>query len=337
MDFRLNEEQQALQSAARDFLRKEVSSTVVRAAFDSPDGDAPELHKKMAELGWFGIAVPEEMGGLGMTVLEQAIVCEQLGYVDAPGPYFSTACLAIPALVALGASELIAPLIDGSKNATVAVELDVVVDAQIADGFVLANDGKVFWFDGAEVDITPHATVDGTRRTGSVALQGSGVELGAATEIEFAMEPGPARAVDAMAVLLSAEMVGAMQWALDTTVQYVKDREAFGRPIGVFQAVQHRCADMLVQTESARSAVYYAAYALANDLPDASFAASVAKAYCSDAVHFVTGECIQLHGGIGYTWEHDAQLYFKRATTNRVLLGDAAFHYERALMLDPEA
>jgi alkylation response protein AidB-like acyl-CoA dehydrogenase len=335
MDFRLDQDQLALQSAARDFLRKEVTSTVVRSAFESPDGDSPELYKKMAELGWLGIAVPEELGGLGMTPVEQAVVCEQLGYVNAPGPYFATACLAIPALVAFEAKELIAPLLDGSKRATVAMNLDAVVDAQIADGMVVVRDGKASWFERDALEIAPHATVDGTRRTASVRVTGRGQELGGATEFEFGMEPGPVRVCDAVAALLCAEMVGCMQWALDTTVQYVKDREAFGRPIGVFQAVQHKCADMLVHTESSRSAAYYAAYAVANELPDARFAVSVAKAYCSDAVHSVTGECIQLHGGIGFTWEHDAHLYFKRATTNRILLGDAAFHRERALELDP--
>jgi alkylation response protein AidB-like acyl-CoA dehydrogenase len=337
MDFRLNEDQQALQAAARDFCSKEVTSTVVRSAFDGPDGDAPELHKKMAELGWLGIAVPESLGGVGFGPIGQAVVCAELGYVNAPGPYFATACLAVPALVALGAEDLLSPLLDGSKRATVAWDLDHVVDAQIADAFVVAGDGKVSWHERSEVDITPHATVDGTRRSGAISLKGGGRELGPTTELEFGVEPGPARAIDAMAVYLSAEMLGCMRWALDATVQYVKDRQAFGRPIGVFQAVQHRCADMLVQTESAVSAVYYAAYALANGLPDAAFAASVAKAHCSDAVHFVTGQCIQLHGGIGYTWEHDAHLYFKRATTNRTLLGDAGFHYERVLRLDPQA
>ncbi len=337
MDFRLNADQQALQSAARDFLTKEVSSTVVRSAFDGPDGDSPELHKKMAELGWLGIAVAEDAGGVGLGPIEQAVVCEQLGYVDAPGPYFSTACMAVPALVAFGATDLLPPLLDGSKRATVGVDLDGVVDAQIADGMILVEGDAASWYERDALDVTPHATTDGTRRTAAVRPTDKGRLLGPATPLRFSDQPGPARAVDAMAVYLSAEMLGGMQWALDTTVQYVKDREAFGRPIGVFQAVQHRCADMLVQTESSRSAVYYAAYALANDLPDASFAASVAKAYCSDAAHFVTGECIQLHGGIGFTWEHDAHLYFKRATTNRLLLGDATYHYERTLRLDPEA
>jgi alkylation response protein AidB-like acyl-CoA dehydrogenase len=336
MDFRLDQDQLALQGAARDFLSKEVTSTVVRSAFESPDGDAPELHKKMAELGWLGIAVPEEHGGVGYGPIEQAVVCEQLGYVNAPGPYFATACLAVPALVALGATDLLSPLLDGSKRATVAWDPDDVVDAQIADAIVVVDGNTVSWHERDTLEIRPHETTDGTRRTAAVRTTGKGRELGPADELRYS-DDGKAHAIDAMAVYLSAEMLGCMQWALDTTVQYVKDREAFGRPIGVFQAVQHRCADMLVQTESSRSAVYYAAYALANDLPDAAFATSVAKAYCSDAVHFVTGECIQLHGGIGFTWEHDAHLYFKRATTNRLLLGDAAYHYERALRLDPEA
>jgi alkylation response protein AidB-like acyl-CoA dehydrogenase len=332
MDFRLNEDQRTLRSAARDFLAKEVSSTVVRAAFDSPDGDSPELYKKMAELGWIGLAVDEALGGVGYGPIEQAVVCEQLGYRCAPGPFFSTACLAVPALAALGASDLIPPLIGGSKRATVAWNLSNVVDVQIADGFVVADGDTARWFDRSEVDVTPVASVDGTRRTGSLSLKTSGRELGSSAELHYG---DSARAVDLQAAYLCAELVGIMQWALDTTVQYVKDREAFGRPIGVFQAVQHKCADMLVRTETSRSAAYYAAYALANGLPDAAYAASVAMAYCLDAAHSVTGECIQLHGGIGFTWEHDAHLYFKRATTNRVLLLDAAFHRERALRLDP--
>jgi alkylation response protein AidB-like acyl-CoA dehydrogenase len=335
MDFRLNEDQRALQSAAKDFLSKEVSSTVVRTAFESPDGDSPELYKRMAELGWLGLGAPEEMGGLGMTPIEHAVVCEQMGYVNAPGPFFSTACVAIPMLVSLGASDLLAPLIDGSKRAAAFRNPQFVVDGQLADGFLDCSTPVARWFDRSEVDVTPRDSVDGTRRLASVSVKGSGRELGASKDLDMSMEPGPAHGADIAAVLLCAEMIGCMRWALDTTVQYVKDREAFGRPIGVFQAVQHKCADMLVQTESATAATYYAAYAIANGLDDATFAVSVAKAYCNDAVHFVTGECIQLHGGIGFTWEHDAHLYFKRATTNRVLLGDSAMHRERALRLDP--
>jgi alkylation response protein AidB-like acyl-CoA dehydrogenase len=333
MDFRLNADQQALQSAARDFLRKEVTSTVVRASFDSPDGDAPELYKKMAELGWLGITVPEELGGVGMGLVEAAVVFEQLGYVNAPGPYLGT-MLATTLLVELGATDLLPTLIDGSVRATVTQDLDHVIDGQIADAIVVVADGKSTWYERDAFEVTAHPAVDGTRRLASVGITGKGRELGSDEAFTYSMSDGPARAIDACATLLCAEMVGGMQWALDTTVQYVKDREAFGRPIGVFQAVQHKCADMLVNTESSRSAAFYSAYAIANELPDAAFASSVAKAYCSDAAHSVTGECIQLHGGIGFTWEHDAHLYFKRADTNRILLGSAGYHYERALVLD---
>src|SRR5687767_2190977 len=130
MDFRLNEEQQALRAAARDFCSNEITSTVVRTAFDSPDGDAPEIHKKMAELGWLGMSVPEDRGGVGMGPVELAVVCEQLGHVCAPGPYFATACLAIPALVALGADDLLSPLLDGSKRATVVWDKNYAIDGQ---------------------------------------------------------------------------------------------------------------------------------------------------------------------------------------------------------------
>jgi alkylation response protein AidB-like acyl-CoA dehydrogenase len=337
MDFRLNGDQQSLRSTVKDFCAKEIPSTVVRTAFESPDGDSPEIFKKQAELGWLGIAVPEEMGGVGMGAIEQAIVCEELGYVDAPGPYFATACLAVPGLVALGADDLVAQLLDGSQRATVVWNPRHVVDAQIADGFLVADGDVARWFERSDVDVTPLATVDGTRRLGSIATRSSGRELGPSTELHYGFEPGPARACDAQAVYLCAEMVGLMRWALDTTVQYLKDRQAFGAPIGTFQALQHRAADMLVKTESSSSATYYAAYALANGLPDAAYAASVAMSYTLDAAHFVTGQCIQLHGGIGYTWEHDAHLYFKRATTNRRILLDANYHRERILQLDPGA
>jgi alkylation response protein AidB-like acyl-CoA dehydrogenase len=312
-----------------------VPSTVVRGAFEGPDGDSPEIFKKQAELGWLGLAVPEQMGGVGMGPIEQAIVCEELGYVDAPGPYFSTACLTIPALVALGASDLVEQLLEGSTRATVAWDLDHVVDAQIADAFLVVDGDEVKWFERSQVDVTPIATVDGTRRLGAIEPKSSARELGPSTELHYSFEQGPARACDAQAVYLCAETVGLMRWALSTTVQYLKDRQAFGVPIGTFQALQHRAADMLVQTESSSSATYYAAYAIANDLPDAAYAASVAMAYTLDAAHFVTGQCIQLHGGIGYTWEHDAHLYFKRVTTNRRILLDAAYHRERILQLDP--
>jgi alkylation response protein AidB-like acyl-CoA dehydrogenase len=128
---------------------------------------------------------------------------------------------------------------------------------------------------------------------------------------------------------LCAEMVGGMQWILDTTVEYAKTRQQFGRPIGSFQAVQHQCADMLLMTESARSATYYAAWAVTEGAPNAGTAVSIAKAYCSDAFREVANRGVQVHGGIGFTWEHDLQLYYKRSKASETMFGDATFHRER--------
>jgi alkylation response protein AidB-like acyl-CoA dehydrogenase len=332
VDFRLDQDQLALQSAAKDFLRKEVPTTTVRQSFESPDGDAPELYKKMAELGWLGIAVPEDVGGLGMTAIEQAVVCEQLGYVDAPGPYFGTACLAIPGLVGIGATELLGALLDGSMRATVSWEAAAVVDGQIADAFIVVDDGKATWYERSEVDITPHASVDGTRRTATVEPRVPGRLLGRSTELEFGMEAGPARAADAMAVSLSAEMVGCMQWALDTTVQYVKDRQQFGKPIGSFQALKHRCADLAVAVDSAREAVHLATEVIdagPAQAADVAAVAAAAKIKAGDAYLLAANETIQLHGGIGFTWEHDAHLFYKRALSSGQLLGTAVDHRAR--------
>lgn len=328
MDFRLSEDQIFLQKQARDFLSKECTRDVVREAFESPDGDAPVLYKKMAELGWLGFSVPEEHGGLGQGLVEQAVLVEQLGYFDAPGPYFSTACLVIPALLAMGATDLLTPLLDGSAKAALVTDPDFVLDGQLAGGFVVARDDldRVFWVERSEVEVTAHTTIDGTRRTATVVVpSGAGRELGPIAPLE--------KVIDSATALLCAESTGGMQSVLDMTVEYAKSRTQFGRPVGSFQAVKHRLADALVKTESSRSASYYAAWANGAEAEDAAFATSVAKAYVSEAYLWVAGEGIQLHGGIGYTWEHDAHLWFKRATMNAVLLGEAAFHRERALNL----
>jgi alkylation response protein AidB-like acyl-CoA dehydrogenase len=258
-------------------------------------------------------------------------VCEELGAVNAPGPYVSTACLAVPTLVALGADDLVPALVDGSKRAAVVWDPAVVVDGQIADAFLFVEGDRVVWRERDDVDVSPHSSIDGTRRTATVTASAPGRDIGDAATLHFS---GTAGVVDGATAALCAEMVGGMQRVLDTTVAYAKEREQFGRPVGSFQAVQHRLADMLLQTEAARSAAYYAAYTVSVGTDDAPYATSVAKAYCSEAARTVTGDGIQLHGGIGFTWEHDMHLYFKRATQNQTWLGDAAFHRERALQLE---
>lgn len=328
MDFRLSEDHITLQKEARDFLSKECSREVVREAFEGPDGDSALLYKKMVELGWLGVSVPEEQGGLGQGLVEQAVLVEQLGYFDAPGAYFSTACLAIPALVALGGTDLLPAMLDGSMKATVVTDPEFVFDGQLADAFVVVRPDldQVLWVLRSECDVTNHTTIDGTRRTATVKVpEGTGRLLGKVDAV--------AKVIDAATALLCAESTGGMQRVLDMTLDYVKGRTQFDRPVGSFQVVKHRLADALVKTESSRSASYYAAWANGAGAEDAAFAASVAKAFVSDAYLSVAGEGIQLHGGIGYTWEHDAHLWFKRATMNAVLLGEASFHRERALNL----
>jgi alkylation response protein AidB-like acyl-CoA dehydrogenase len=327
MDFRLTEDQISLQKAARDFLSKECTKEVVFAAFEGPDGDSAELYKHMAGLGWLALAVPESKGGLGLGVVEQAVLFEQLGYYCAPGPFFSNAALVIPALLAVGAGDdLLSPLLDGSKRAALVLDPNFVLDGQLADAFLVANGNQARWVDKSEAEVTPHQTIDGARRTARVTIgESAGIALGPTA----ALEP----VLDSARALLSAEAVGGMQKVLDLTLDYTKVRTQFGRAVGSFQVVKHRLADMLLRVEASRSAAYYAAWANSVSAPDAPFHTSVTKAYVDDSYLWVSGEGIQLHGGIGFTWEHEAHLWFKRATMNAELLGNAAHHRSRALQL----
>jgi alkylation response protein AidB-like acyl-CoA dehydrogenase len=214
-----------------------------------------------------------------------------------------------------------------------------VPDAAAADVIVcVARDGESLLLvpiergaEGLSVRQTP--AMDATRKLYEVVFEGVRVDesevLGADGDAHAAL----GGALDAATAVLCAEMVGGMQWVLDATVEYAKTRQQFGRVIGSFQAVQHMCADMLLLTESARSAAYYAAWALAEDDPQARVAVSVAKAYCSDACREVANRGVQVHGGIGFTWEHDLHLYYKRAKSSETLFGDAAFHRERIARL----
>lgn len=326
MDFALNEDQISLQKAASEFLSKECPTDLVFEAFEGPTGDAPDLYKKMVELGWLAVTVPEEDGGLGLGAVEQAVLLEQMGYFNVPGPYFSSACLAIPALQKLGKASEAQKIIEGAKRVAVSIDPDFVLDGHLADAFIVVGDESVTYVDRSDAEITGMETIDGTRRVARISVpEGIGEEIGRAEDLEGVLDKATA--------LLTAESLGGMQWVLDTTNSYVKERKQFGREVGSFQAVKHRLADVMIRTESSRSAAYYAAWANEEGAPDAALSASVAKAYVSDAYQWVAGQGIQLHGGIGFTWEHPAHLYFKRAAMNAVLLGDPVFHRERALML----
>ncbi|HLF69735.1 MAG TPA: acyl-CoA dehydrogenase family protein [Actinomycetota bacterium] len=327
MDFSLNEDQLSLQKSAREFLTKECAIEMVHRSFDGPDGDAPELYAHMADLGWLGLAVPEEHGGVGFGVVEQAVLFEQLGYFNAPGAFFSNTALVIPALIAVGATDQIAEVVEGKTRYAYVQDPDFVLDGQLADKFVVVSD-EVRIIDASDATVTALESIDGTRRFASVQTRaGAGHIIGSADGLE--------RVLDIASTLLCAESVGGMQRVLEQTVEYAKVRTQFDRPIGSFQAVKHQLADALLRVESSRSAALYAAWANSVGAPDAKFASSVAKAYIAEAAVWVTGAGVQLHGGIGFTWEHDSHLYFKRAVTNAALLGDAAHHRARALSLSP--
>ncbi|HKW71407.1 MAG TPA: acyl-CoA dehydrogenase [Candidatus Dormibacteraeota bacterium] len=368
MDFAFSEEQEMLRRSARDFLAKECSPKVVRRLMESADGYDPALWKKIADLGWTALGIPEQYGGVG-SFLDLVVVLEEAGRALMPGPFFSTMGFAVPAILEAGTEaqkkEVLGAIASGEARATLAftepagrwdangVALNAkqqgggwrldgvklfVPDAEVADYMVVAarsrGEGEagitLFLVKGRPHGMTvkPLETLDMTRRWGEVRFDG--VQLGADTVMG---EPDKAwqhlkRALEWSTAALCAEMIGGVQKVLETSTEYAKTRQQFGKPIGIYQAVSHKLADMLVLSESGRSATYYAAWAVDSDAPDRALASSMAKAYVSDAYRKVAGDGIQVHGGIGFTWEHDMHLYFKRAKSSEVTLGDATYHRE---------
>lgn len=361
LEFVPSSEQQDLRRGIRQFLeRHSDEATVRRLMAGGPGYDRGTWARLGAELGVLGLAVPEHLGGAGGGLVDQAIAMEECGAALAPGPLLGTVGLAIPALVALahedrGAVDELGPLVEGARTASLAVperggryapdlvtvtesgglltgEIPQVLDGA-ADVLLVAARGAdgvgLFAVEGGTR--RPLSTLDLTRRQAAVTLDGEpgrrlpGDATGAVTH---ALRVG--------AALLAAEQVGGAQRLLEVTVAHAGQRLQFGRPIGSFQAVKHRCADMLVLVEHARSTAYHAAWALQDGSTDAELAVSVAQATCSEAYRRVALDTVQLLGGIGFTWEHAAHLYLKRAVTDAALLGSAAAHREHvaALVLD---
>jgi alkylation response protein AidB-like acyl-CoA dehydrogenase len=338
MNFELSEDQEAFREAARELLDARSDRTAVRAVVDAGGGYDAELWKAMVDQGWTGLVVPEESGGLGFGTIEAAVLLEQVGAHLAPAPFLSQ-LVALDVLVRSGqADQWIEPLLAGSSIAAVAWRSVVAAGSDLngrtepvvygpsADVAIVRSDDAVFLVElsGATCDAEP--AMDQTRELGWLDLDGvAAVRLGGAELAEQYLDLG--------ALAHSAEMLGAASAALDMAVEYAKEREQFGRPIGSFQAVKHRCADMLVDVEGMRSSVYYAAWALGAGDPDRSIAASTAKVWCSDASKRVMASALQVHGGIGFTWEHDIHLFLKRAQLDQVSFGDATFHRSRLARL----
>jgi len=359
MYFDLTDEQQAIKSTAHEFLAARYKSERIRELAESENGFEQSDWEEMAELGWPGLALPEEWGGQGLGIVELAVLFEEMGYALAPSPLFSNTIVGL-ALSICGSDDqrerFLRPLAEGKLRGTPALwdastpaaigrftmeaasagdgialtgEKLLVMDAAAADFLLVATaDGRRHLVErGADgVSVVPATSIDPTRRLYSVRFDGVRVEAGNSLP---AQGPDYLQVFFRLCVGLAAESTGLAQRTMEMAVEYAKDRQQFGRPIGAYQAVSHRCAQMLLETENARSAVYGAAWAADAEPESLATAASMAKAYASDAGWRVPDASIQVHGGIGFTWEHDLHFFLKRGKVNASMFGDAKWHRER--------
>ena len=366
MNFSFSEDQILLRNSVRAALDEQCKPAHVRAMMeDGGSGYGEALWAEMAKLGWLGLPFAEEYGGAGLGLVELCLVQEELGRVAYPGPYFSSVVLGglglmeggsaaqkerwLPA-VASGQALLTAALAEESLDWDPAVTTTTA--ARRDDGWALSGVKRfVPWAHVADAVLVPARTSEGLSlflvdpRSPGVSLTPMvGIDIGSRwsemrlvdatvkADAQVGRSGGAQALLEALlrraAVTASAEMLGAARRCLDMSVEYAKVREQFGQPIGSFQAIRHRCAEMLLEVDSAHSAVYYAAWALDAGAEDAAVAASVCKSFVSEAARTVCGDAIQVHGGIGFTWEYDLHLYFKRAKSLEVMFGDAEFHRE---------
>jgi alkylation response protein AidB-like acyl-CoA dehydrogenase len=358
MNFDFTDDQQAIKRTAKDFIAARYKPETVRAVAEDTDPTRPgrasdAQWRELAELGWPGVIVPESAGGLGLGAVELVVIQEELGYAVVPSPFFASVAATL-LLVAAGTpaqqERWLGALAAGEARGTLAVwderagwapdhsELEpaadgtltgakiAVPDALDAELIVVAGAGGRHYLveTGAPgVELAPEKSLDPTRRLFTLTLSGAPAEP---------LAPAPERIAHAYSTIvtaLAAENVGVAQRALELAVEYAKDRKQFDRPIGSYQAVAHRCSQMLLEVEGARSLCYWAAWALDHEPGTAARAASMAKAYASDAGYRVTASSLQVHGGIGFTWEHDLHFYLKRAKANAHAFGDARWHRDR--------
>jgi alkylation response protein AidB-like acyl-CoA dehydrogenase len=334
MDFTFTAEQQDLRRAMRDVAADRCSPARLREVIATGNGYDDRLWRLLAgELGLIGIAVGEELGGTGGSFIDAAVVLEAAGVALFPTPLLTgiVASVAISRGDAGVAAQLLPGIATGDRAAALVVgphieaSRDVlrgvathVIDGHHADVLVVAAPTGLWAIDRAApgVGVTGAPSLDLTRWQATVSLDGVPAQrLGDAA--------ASATAVDLLSVALAIEAVGIARHCLDVTVEYLKTRVQFGKPIGVFQALQHRVADLAVDVEAAASTAYYAAWVAADSPEELAVVAPLAKAVCGDTAYNTAAEMIQLHGGIGFTWEHEAHLYFKRATMTRLLLGDS--------------
>jgi alkylation response protein AidB-like acyl-CoA dehydrogenase len=359
MNFAFSEEQEELRKTVRSFLEQKSPEAEVRRLMETEEGYDTAVWKQMGEqLGLQGLAIPEEYGGSGYSWVELGIILEEQGRRLLCAPYFSTVVLAASTLLLSGddaakkahlpgiaSGETIATLAFTESNGRwdeegITLTADggklngekmFVLDGHIADLIIVAaksGSGVSLYAvqgDAAGLTKTALSTMDQTRKQAKLELKDvQGELIGTEGQGWSVLE----KVLDLAAVGLAAEQVGGAQLVLEMAVQYAKDRIQFGRPIGSFQAIKHKCADMLLEVESAKSASYYASWCASEMNDELPSVASLAKAYCSEAYFHAAAENIQIHGGIGFTWEHPAHLYFKRAKSSELLFGDPTYHRE---------
>jgi alkylation response protein AidB-like acyl-CoA dehydrogenase len=325
VNFDFTDDQQAIKRTANEMLAARFKPERVREL--SEEGRHDEgAWREMAELGWAGIFIDEDHGGQGLGIVELVILMEELGYALAPVPFLSNAAAGL-ALQLAGSDEQrerwLPGIATGEARGTVGLlrdgEARLVPDADSAEVIVLISpDGSGTVVEASAAEVEPFDAMDRTRRFARVRSDGGDPLAG----------EGHA-AIDRIVTALAAENVGVAQRAMEMAVEYARERKQFGRAIGSYQAVSHRCAQMLLEVEGSRSSAYYAAWCADAEPDSLPAAAAMAKAYSSDAVWRVCGSSLQVHGGIGFTWEHDLHFYLKRAKTNAMLYGSASEHRER--------
>lgn len=356
MQFGLSESQQILKNNARKFFAAECPMSDVRRIMETAEAHDDKLWKHMAEQGFLGVVIPEDAGGMGLGYVELAALTEEMGRALVPGAFISN-LLASGAINASGSKAHLAEIANGTKKATLALleasaswdpdavtltardgglrgEKLFVTDAGVADVIVVAARDRgelaLYAIDARKLAKSAMPAMDLTRRLYKVEFHDEQGELlvrgdGARKALDHAL--------DVATIALCAEMTGGMQRTMEIAVEYAKTRKQFGKPIGQYQAVQHQCADMLLWTESSRSAAFYAAWAMTEGTAEARTAVSVAKVYASDACREVGNRGVQVQGGMGFTWENDTHLFYRRAKASEIAFGDATFHRERIAKL----
>ncbi|AXT84660.1 acyl-CoA dehydrogenase [Aeromicrobium sp. A1-2] len=337
-DLLYSDVEESLRASVRGALDRHVTTDLVAALYDDPDTDVSAVWRALAnDLGLAGLLIPESLGGAGATAREAGVVLEELGRAVAPVPFLTSAVIATCTLLAAGDDAVLPGLAEGRQAVLVLPwsaragewtapqgRVAPVAGADRADVFLVpVHDGdrlELRRFDSADVELL--TSLDMSRPLCAVTVLGTGELVAEGDAAQAAIDAG----LSAGAALLASEQVGLAQRCLETTVEYTKNRVQFARPIGSFQAIKHRLADLYLEVAQAQAAARHAADTLARGDDDAPVAQAVAQAYCSDVAVHAAEEALQLHGGIGMTWEHGIHLYLKRAKSDQLALGTPAAH-----------